>query len=356
MTTYSKVTVLTTLPSIENLGPIGEDYSNIIIRPLQHSDIEAYHSLGKNPVVSLNRTKPNTDLNETRARLERIIQTPLSEGVNFGVFLKNSDASEGDLIAEGGVKIFQSSWPEIYYIFRQDQKKSRGSFLNLMTNDFWFTIPREEKRLEVHSLSLPKGYKSTQSSIDFLCAEIPKDDEENKAIFEHSGYFELCGELPNTSQYWRHIPKVPVRTTFPITLDNLPLPAPTLRLIIRPVRPSDLEAYHSMMQVPEVVEGLLGSPSSSFDESQSRKWLFDPPSPSTTLLKYAIFLKNSEGNEGEFIGEGGMTIPYLGWPSLHYVFKKESWGLGYATEFVKAFMGYWWNEIPRENTQRQNYF
>lgn len=73
------------------------------------------------------------------------------------------------------------------------------------------------------------------------------------------------------------------------------------------------------------------------------------------LIDYAmvgIFLKKSDGTEGELIGDGGAF--YLDnkdekWPEVYYVLKKEFWNKGYATEFVKGFLGVWWN-LPRENT------
>ena len=49
------------------------------------------------------------------------------------------------------------------------------------------------------------------------------------------------------------------------------------------------------------------------------------------------------------IGEGGVNLWEDICPSIHYVFKEEYWGKGYATEFVKAFMGFWWN-LPHKDT------
>lgn len=66
-----------------------------------------------------------------------------------------------------------------------------------------------------------------------------------------------------------------------------------------------------------------------------------------------IFLKESDGTEGELIGDGGVFFldnKDEKWPEVYYVLKKEFWNKGYATEFVKEFLGAWWS-LPRENTR-----
>nr|YP_009317072.1 N-acetyl-transferase [Pestalotiopsis fici]AOW71168.1 N-acetyl-transferase [Pestalotiopsis fici] len=58
--------------------------------------------------------------------------------------------------------------------------------------------------------------------------------------------------------------------------------------------------------------------------------------------------------EGELIGDGGVhqfTGTLSGWPEFGYKFKKEHWGLGFATEFAKAFMTHWWNNLPRDRRE-----
>jgi RimJ/RimL family protein N-acetyltransferase len=65
---------------------------------------------------------------------------------------------------------------------------------------------------------------------------------------------------------------------------------------------------------------------------------------------FGIFLKEPDGSEGELIGDGGVhkfVSDEIGWPEFGYKLKKEHWGYGYATEFVKVFMEFWWN-LTRE--------
>ena len=58
--------------------------------------------------------------------------------------------------------------------------------------------------------------------------------------------------------------------------------------------------------------------------------------------------------EGDIVGDGGVhkfANTETGWPEFEYKFKKEYWGKGYVTEFAKAFMRFWWKDLPREDRQ-----
>lgn len=68
---------------------------------------------------------------------------------------------------------------------------------------------------------------------------------------------------------------------------------------------------------------------------------------------FGIFLKKSNSREGELIGDGGVhkfTSDRTGWPEFGYKFKREYWGYGYATEFARAFMQFWWS-LPRTDAR-----
>lgn len=52
---------------------------------------------------------------------------------------------------------------------------------------------------------------------------------------------------------------------------------------------------------------------------------------------------------GELIGEGGvhsLASDDAGWPEIGYKFRREVWGRGYATEFLRALLTAWW-ALPR---------
>lgn len=62
----------------------------------------------------------------------------------------------------------------------------------------------------------------------------------------------------------------------------------------------------------------------------------------TSSLEYGVFEKTPYTKERELIGHCKLIIGSQ-WPELSYMFKKESWGKGFATEAVKAFMQFWWS-------------
>ena len=138
---------------------------------------------------------------------------------------------------------------------------------------------------------------------------------------------------------------VTVSTKGRLISGNLPLPIITSRLIIRGYRSTDLEAYHTLLTDQGAMEGKNISPSKDY----TGKLLKDQLPPYRTDIILGIFLKKSDGNEGDLIGDGGMdNLRTEGeWPSLNYRFKTEHWRKGYATEFGKAFMKFWW-KLPDE--------
>jgi len=112
-----------------------------------------------------------------------------------------------------------------------------------------------------------------------------------------------------------------VRTTRPIVEGNLPIPIFSNRLIIRSYRISDLEAYHTLLSQPEAMGGENISPNLSYTKSMLEEEL----EPCDSQIYLGIFLNKSDGNEGDFIGDGGIHhLRTQGeWPELSYRFKKE---------------------------------
>lgn len=128
------------------------------------------------------------------------------------------------------------------------------------------------------------------------------------------------------------------------------------RLIFRPLLASDFTAYLAIykQESPLYDSGTSSTPSQNQLENfvrGTREYFLE-----RKLIYYAmvgIFLKKSDGTEGELIGDGGaffLDNQDEKWPEVYYVLKKEFWNKGYATEFVKKFLGVWWS-LPRENTR-----
>lgn len=140
---------------------------------------------------------------------------------------------------------------------------------------------------------------------------------------------------------------IEVSTTLPVVEDNVPLSIISDRLILRRLVFSDLEAHHSLRGQPEAMaHSRRGKPDANLEET-----LAHLNRMSDTY--FGIFLKNSDGSEGELIGDGGVhkfVSEKTGWPEFGYKFKKEYWGQGYATEFANAFMDFWLN-LPRTDAR-----
>ena len=114
----STVTVSTTLPYVEDYILESITTNHLIIRPLLLSDLEAYRTLRSQPeaMAHSGRGRPDANIEETKDKLQRLQLPYENRHVYFGIFLKNSDGSEGNLIGDGGVhKMISetSGWPEL---------------------------------------------------------------------------------------------------------------------------------------------------------------------------------------------------------------------------------------------------
>ncbi|CAG9986951.1 unnamed protein product [Clonostachys byssicola] len=120
------------------------------------------------------------------------------------------------------------------------------------------------------------------------------------------------------------------------------------RLVIRPFQTSDVVGLNELRSQPEVMQWTMqGVPDADITATEKILALKMPPHDLSNF-DYAICVAET----GQFIGAGGsfMRKGELGWPVFGYMFRKEAWGKGYATEFVKAFLDMWW-ALPREEVE-----
>lgn len=146
---------------------------------------------------------------------------------------------------------------------------------------------------------------------------------------------------------------VTVKTTLPA----LPLPpndsregVTTERLLIRAPRPEDVEALHALRTQQEVMMWTyVGRIDRDLEETEEKLKHYLPPNDTKTY-NFSICLKET----GKFIGIGGCHLfrGDFGWPEIGYMFLKEHWGGGLATEFVKGFTSMW-ASLPRVETEIQ---
>lgn len=136
------------------------------------------------------------------------------------------------------------------------------------------------------------------------------------------------------------LPKQP----FPPNPDRQPIR--TERLLIRALTQDDLQAMHELRTQPEVMFFTMrGCIDSKLAETQECLDIYLPPAGDRKTFNAAVCLAAT----GEFIGLGGVRkggSPETGWPEVGYMIKREHWGRGYATEFLRGFLERWW-ALPR---------
>lgn len=124
-------------------------------------------------------------------------------------------------------------------------------------------------------------------------------------------------------------------------------PITTTRLLLRPLTPNDLKALHVLRCQPEVAAwSSKGTPNASEDVTlEELNQGLEPD-----VYQWAICLLAT----GELIGIGGShrRVGNLGWPVIGYAIRHETWGNGYGTEFLQAFLTQWWS-LPRAQVEVQ---
>ncbi|KAF4981234.1 hypothetical protein FZEAL_2922 [Fusarium zealandicum] len=141
---------------------------------------------------------------------------------------------------------------------------------------------------------------------------------------------------------------VTVKTTLPkqpLPSNNQRQPWRTERLMMRPMRENDLGALNTLRSQAEVMMwSVQGRPDENIDETKTSLALRLPPQD-IERYDWGICLAET----GDMIGLGGIGMMKgdQGWPVAGYMFLKEHWGRGYATEFLKGFLPVWW-ALPRE--------
>ncbi len=144
-----------------------------------------------------------------------------------------------------------------------------------------------------------------------------------------------------------------IRTTLPrrpLPPNSARQPILTPRLTLRPLVPEDLSALHELRTQPEVMHWTArGLPDENLDETQAKLDPFLPPRDEGTF-NVAI----CDRETGALIGIGGCHIfrSTFGWPEVGYMFRKEVWGKGLGTEFLRGWMAAW-DALEREEVEME---
>jgi RimJ/RimL family protein N-acetyltransferase len=104
----------------------------------------------------------------------------------------------------------------------------------------------------------------------------------------------------------------------------------TKRLMLRPLRIGDLQEFFALQDHPDVLRFVR-----SLDRPEPRDWLQEAERE-WEERGYGMFAVLNRA-DGRFIGRAGMKYwPQLDETELGWVFRRDAWGHGYATEAARA--------------------
>ncbi|KAL6702483.1 hypothetical protein ACN47E_001622 [Coniothyrium glycines] len=148
-------------------------------------------------------------LNESEENFRKWFDYSEIHYARVGIFLKNSDGTEGDLVGEGGISNWDNKdqrWPEIFYRFKE--KFWKKGYCTEFVQEFlkiWWDLPRKNGRIRVQAMSL--GFQDSSEVKEQLGGEANMGNKGSIRVLEKTG-FEFCGEYLRGEEkfgYWRYI-------------------------------------------------------------------------------------------------------------------------------------------------------
>jgi RimJ/RimL family protein N-acetyltransferase len=117
----------------------------------------------------------------------------------------------------------------------------------------------------------------------------------------------------------------------------------TNRLVLREFEAGDWEAVHEYASDPQVVRYVEWGPNSEEDTRAFLQYALTPPEQPRRQCSLAIVLKA----EGRLIGGCSIAVSNPeqreGW--IGYIFNRDFWGQGYATETARALVAFGFEQL-----------
>ncbi|KAI1187648.1 acetyltransferase domain-containing protein [Nemania serpens] len=152
-------------------------------------------------------------------------------------------------------------------------------------------------------------------------------------------------------------PKIRVKTTWPaVGSHSSRTPIRTERLLICPMDLAHTEAIFELRKQPEVMIWTpRGVPDQDVEQSRAFVERFLPPKDLESYNFVVLYLGDTGENkdaDGVLVGIAGAhrVSREGGWPEIGYIFRKEYWGKGIGTEFLRGFTKTWW-ALPRSEIE-----
>ena len=107
----------------------------------------------------------------------------------------------------------------------------------------------------------------------------------------------------------------------------------------------DLDDIHELRTQPEcMIETVSGK--IDVDKDFTLGWM-NRMLPPNDRINFSFAVEELE-NPGKLVGTVGIRDPDV--PECGYMFRKEAWGKGYATESLRAYLQQYWN-LPRKEVE-----
>lgn len=178
-----KITILSTVPCKDSILQIIES-NRLIIRPLVKTDIYEYHYLVTEREAMFRSGEGPTynpkDIWDKLIRKE-------DDMVELGVFLKDFNGKEKELLGKINIVTGHNNWPSLIYVFKQEHwYKGYGTESVNAFVQTWWSLPRTNNVTKVLSSSL--YFKPTGEVIELLRAITYINNRESINLLQKVGF------------------------------------------------------------------------------------------------------------------------------------------------------------------------